>query len=171
MRHKRRLGTGISSQFFEVRMSKYNVLYKCIVRSVDHIFKNFFNDGDIDEVFDAQSSKEDPSVYVEITGALKGEIMINIPVKTLNTLIKQLMPGINSRSIKKHHADVAGEFANMITGTFANQLQYIDYNVKLSPPEINEDPITVKALYENINISFLTSYGGFDVDLYFREPN
>ena len=65
-------------------MSKYNVLYKCIVRSVDHIFKNFFHDGDIDEVFDAQSTKDDPSVYVEIKGALKGEIMINIPEKTLN---------------------------------------------------------------------------------------
>ena len=72
-------------------MSKYNILYKCIVRSVDHIFKNFFKDGDIDEVFDAQSTKDDPSVYVEITGALKGEIMINIPEKTLNTLIKQLI--------------------------------------------------------------------------------
>lgn len=152
-------------------MSNYNVFYKCIVRSVDHIFKNFFKDEGIDEVFDMQSSKEDPVVCVELDGALKGELIINLPVKTLNLLIKQLVPNANPRSLKKHHADVAGELANLITGTFANQLQYVDYNVRLSPPEYNEDQLSVKALYDNINVSFLSSFGGFDVDLYYREAN
>lgn len=81
------------------------------------------------------------------------------------------MPDVKPQSIKKHHADVAGEIANMITGTFANQLQYINYHVRLSPPDFNDDPITVKALYDNINVSFQSSYGGFDVDLYYKEAN
>jgi CheY-specific phosphatase CheX len=152
-------------------MSNYNIFYKCIVRSVSHIFKHFFKDDLIDEVFNAQASKEDPVVCVELTGALKGEIIINLPVKTLNMLIRQLIPDVKPQAIKKHHADVAGELANLITGTFANQLQYINYNVRLSAPDYNEDPITIKALYDNINVSFLSSFGGFDVDLYYKEAN
>ncbi len=150
-------------------MSNYNVFYKCIVRSVHHIFKNFFKDDLIDEVFDTQASKTDPVVTVEISGALKGEIVINIPITTLNLIVKHLIPSIKPQAIKKHHADIAGELANMITGTFASQLQYINYNVRLSAPDYNEDPITIKALYDNINVSFLSSYGGFDVDLYYKE--
>ncbi len=150
-------------------MSRYNTYYKCIVRSVDHIFKNFFKDELIDEVFDAQSSSNDPVVSVEINGSLTGEIIINIPVKTLNLLIKEMIPDANPRSLKKHHADVAGELANLITGTFANQLQFIKHKVRLYPPDFNDDPIKIKALYENINISFTSSFGGFDVDLYYKE--
>jgi len=150
-------------------MSNYNVFYKCIVRSVNHIFKNFFKDELIDEVFDTQASKSDPVVSVELSGALKGEIIINLPIRTLNLIVKQLMPDVKPQAIKKYHADVAGEIANMITGTFANQLQYINYNVRLSAPDFNEDPITIKALYDNINVSFQSSYGGFDVDLYYKE--
>ncbi len=150
-------------------MSNYNTYYKCIVRSVDHIFKNFFKDCSIDEVFDTQSSEKDPVVSVEISGSLTGEIIINLPVKTLNLLIKEMIPNANPRSLKRHHADVAGELANLITGTFANQLQFIERNVRLFPPEYNDDPIKMKTLYENINISFTSDFGGFDVDLYYKE--
>lgn len=152
-------------------MDNYDKYYKCIVRSVDHIFKNFFNDNSIEEVFDDQSSRNDPNVAVEINGTIKGEIIINIPTDTLNMLIKKLIPdiGSNPRAMKKHHEDVAGELANMITGTFVNQLQFINHKVKVSPPEFNDDPISMKALYDNINVSFCSSYGGFDVDLYYKE--
>ena len=64
---------------------------------------------------------------------------------------------------------VAGEIANLITGTFANQLQFDDYDIVLSPPEFNDDPILMKALYDNVNLSFSSSFGGFDIDLYYKE--
>ncbi len=107
-------------------MNSYDRYYNCIVRSVDHIFKNFFNDSTIKEVFESKSSGKDARVAVEIDGSLTGEIVLNLPPETLNLLIKKMMPDVksNARSIQKHYSDVAGELANMITGTFANQLQF-----------------------------------------------
>ena len=152
-------------------MNSYDRYYNCIVRAVDHIFKNFFQDDDIQEVFKSQSTKDDSTVAIEIDGSLSGEIIVNIPKSTLNLLIQKMIPDVkpNSKSLQKHYADVSGELANMITGTFANQLQFVEQDIKLSPPEFDNDPITIKTLYENINISFDSSYGGFDVDLYYKE--
>ena len=152
-------------------MNSYDRYYNCIIRAVDHIFKNFFNDDAIKEVYKSQSSYGDSQVAVEIDGSLSGEIIVNIPKPTLDLLIKKMIPEVksNSRSLQKHYADVAGELANMITGTFANQLQFVDKTIKLSPPEFDNDPISIKTLYENINISFDSSFGGFDVDLYYKE--
>ncbi len=154
-------------------MNSYDRYYNCIVRSVDHIFKNFFSDDAIEEVYKSQLSQKNAKVSVEIEGSLTGEIILHIPNTTLNLLIKKMIPNVkaNSRSFQKHYADVAGELANMITGTFANQLQFVEKDIRLSPPEFDNDPITIKTLYENINISFDSSFGGFDVDLYYKEKD
>jgi CheY-specific phosphatase CheX len=152
-------------------MNSYDRYYNCIIRSVDHIFKKFFNDDAITEVFESKAEANVAKVSVEIDGSLLGEIILNIPKTTLNLLIKKMIPDAKptDRSLKKYYSDVAGELANMITGTFANQLQFVEKDIRLSPPEFNNDPITMKALYENINISFDSSFGGFDVDLYYKE--
>jgi CheY-specific phosphatase CheX len=154
-------------------MNSYDRYYNCIIRSVDHIFKKFFNDTAITEVFESRSSNNDAKVSVEINGSLLGELVLNIPKSTLNLLIKKMMPDVKptERSLQKYYADVAGELANMITGTFANQLQFVEKDIHLSPPEFNNDPINMKTLYENINISFDSSFGGFDVDLYYKEKD
>jgi len=152
-------------------MGDYAIYSKYLVRSVNHIFKQFLGDASIEEVYETQCSPRDPRVAVEISGTLKGEIIINLPVKTLNVITKKFIGERDSRSIKKYHLDVAGELANLITGTFANQLQYNNHSVILSPPEFEEDPITIKALYDNVNLSFNSAFGGFDVDLYFKEVN
>jgi len=150
-------------------MSSSDRYSKFIVRSVNHIFKKFLGDQNISEVYEMQSDGNDHQVAVEINGTLKGEIIINLPETTLNLLTKKFVGSGNSRSIKKHYSDVAGEIANLITGTFANQMQFDNHDIILSPPEFNDDPISMKALYDNINISFTSSYGGFDVDLYYKE--
>ena len=149
-------------------MDNYQKYSKCIVRSVNHIFKNFLNDTGIEEVYESQSREKDPLVVVEIDGTLVGEIVINLPVKTLDLITKKFINKSDTKTIRKHHGDVAGELANLITGTFANQLQYADHVIHLAPPEFNDDPITVKALYDNINLSFVSSFGGFDIDFYYR---
>lgn len=138
-----------------------------IVRSVDHIFKKFLQDESIEEVYETQTSEEDHQVAVEITGTLQGEIVINLPDNTLSLLTKKFIGG--KKGAKKHYGDVAGEIANLITGTFANQMQFDEHDIILSPPEFNDDPISMKALYDNINLSFSSSFGGFDVDLYYKE--
>lgn len=142
---------------------------KYIVRSVNHIFKRFLDDSEIEEVYEAQSSVKDPQIAVEIEGTIIGEIVINIPKKTLNLITKKFINKSDARSIKKYHIDVAGELANLITGTFANQLQYADHDIRLAPPEFNDDPISMKTLYDNINLSFLSRYGGFDIDFYYKD--
>ena len=152
-------------------MNNYKRFYGCIVRSVDHIFKNFLNDSSIEEVYETQSSKNAHNVIIEIDGTLSGELVLNFPRTTLNHLTKKFNPTINPRSLKKFHADVAGEIANLITSSFANQLQFIKHSIKISPPEFDDDPIPIKALYENINVSFISSFGGFDIDLYYREES
>lgn len=149
-------------------MSEYDTYTKVLTRSVNHIFKNFLKDSVIEEVYETQSSKKDHKVAVEINGSLEGEIVINIPSTTLNKISKCFTGDSKKRITKSVSADVAGELANLITGTFANLMQYIEHDIILSPPEFNDDPIQIKTLYENINISFISSFGGFDVDLYYR---
>ncbi len=91
-------------------MNSYDRYYNCIVRSVDHIFKNFFNDKAIKEVYESQSTEKDAKVSVEIEGSLSGEIILNIPPATLNLLIQKMIPDVkpNAKSLQKHYADVAG---------------------------------------------------------------
>lgn len=151
----------------EETMSNSERYSEFIVRSVDHIFKKFLQDEYIEEVYEAQTDSDDHQVAVEITGTLQGEIVINIPDNTLSLLTKKFIG--NRKSAKKHYGDVAGEIANLITGTFANQMQFDEHEIILSPPEFNDDPIAMKALYDNINLSFSSSFGGFDIDLYYKE--
>lgn len=150
-------------------MNSYDQYSRYLVRSVNHIFKHFLDDTSIEEVYETQSSAKDHKVAVEIQGSLCGEIVINLPKQTLDMITKKFINKTDSRSVKRSIGDVAGELANLITGTLANQLQYADHEIRLSPPEFNDDPIAMKALYENINISFSSQYGGFDVDFYFKE--
>ncbi len=150
-------------------MSNYERYSRYLVRSVDHIFKNFLSDTSIEEVFESQSGQNDPIVAIELDGSLRGELVLNLPLQTLNMLTKRIVPSVRSNSLKKHHPDVAGEIANLIAGTFVNQLQFVKHDVKPSAPEYNDDPLAIKALYENINLSFHSKFGGFDIDLYFQE--
>ena len=149
-------------------MSEYEVFSRYIIRSVNHIFKNFLDDGAIQEVYETQASEEDPKVAVEFDGSFNGEIIIHLPQSTLDSLTKKFINRSDKKSIRKSHSDVAGEIANLITGTFANQLQYNEIELHLYPPSFNDDPISIKALYENINLSFDSNYGGFDIDCYYK---
>lgn len=150
-------------------MNTYDQYSKLIVRSVNHIFRNFLKDESISEILESQSSGTDPKVSIEINGAIKGEIIINLPEGTLNSITKYFFSSATSRTVKKHYEEVAGEIANLITGTFANQLQFLKRDIRLSPPEFNEDSDTTRTLYDNINLSFNSSYGGFDIDLFYRD--
>ncbi|HNU91537.1 MAG TPA: chemotaxis protein CheX [Spirochaetota bacterium] len=150
-------------------MSNYERYSRFIVRSVDHIFKNFLNDHSIEEVYEAQSTEVDPKVAIEIEGTISGELIINLPKKTLGLITRQMIQNDNPRALRKYYNDVAGELANLISGTFANQMQFLNHEIRLSPPEVEEDPIALKTFYENINLSFKSSFGGFDVDLYYKE--
>lgn len=147
----------------------YEAYSRILTKSINHIFKKFLNDSMIQEVFEAQAGHKDPQVAVEISGTLKGEVVINIPEKTLSQISKYFIGDPRAKLTRSVYADVAGELANMITGTFANLMQYANHDITLSPPEFNDDPITVKALYDNVNMSFNSSFGGFDVDLYYRD--
>jgi CheY-specific phosphatase CheX len=152
-------------------VEEYKLYSKCIARSVDHIFKNFLSDHSIEEIFETQSGPKDPSVAVEINGTLKGELIINMPESTLIAITKLFIGKSDKVSVKNSFHDVAGELANLITAAFANQLQYANHELLLNAPEFNDDPISVKALYENINLSFNSRFGGFDIDFYYRDPD
>ncbi len=149
-------------------IDSYDQYSRLIARSVSHIFKNFLKDASIAEILDLQAGDGDPKVSVGLSGSLKGEININFPRETLGRITRFLVGGVSNRTAKKHYEEVAGEIANLITGTFANQLQFLNQDVRLSAPEYNEEPLTTRALFDNINLSFTSSYGGFDVDLFYR---
>lgn len=150
-------------------MSNYERYSRFIVRSVDHIFKNFLNDHTIEEVYESQSTEVDRKVAIEIEGTISGELVINLPQKTLGLITRRMVQNDNPRTLNKYYDDVAGELANLISGTFANQMQFLNHELRLSPPEVEEDPIALKTFYENINLSFKSSFGGFDIDLYYKE--
>lgn len=150
-------------------MSDIDRYSKYLVRSVNHIFKHFLDDASVEEVYETQSKEKDPLVVVEIGGTMKGEIIINLPKKTLDGITMKFINSEDVKTIRKYHGDVAGELANLITGTFANQMQYLKHDIKLNAPEFNDDPIAMKTLYENINLSFCSKYGGFDIDFYYKD--
>lgn len=147
----------------------YDAYSKILTKSVNHIFKKFLNDHSISEVYESQASPRDPQISIEINGTLKGELVINMPEKTLTEISPYFIGDSKAKISKSVSTDVAGEIANMITGTFANLMQYSKHDLVLSPPLFNEEAISVKALYDNVNISFKSSFGGFDIDLYYRE--
>jgi len=103
-----------------------------LVRSVNHIFKNFLGDTSVEEVFETQARAKDPLVVVEINGTMKGEIIINLPKKTLDLITQRFINSDDVKTIRKYHGDVAGELANLITGTFANQMQFLKHDIKLN---------------------------------------
>jgi CheY-specific phosphatase CheX len=140
-----------------------------LVRSVGHIFRYFLDDSTVEEIFETQAGYADPQVAVEISGTMVGEIIINLPKKTLDRITMKFINSENLRTIRRCHGDIAGELANLITGTFANQMQYVNHSLRLNAPEFNDDPIAIKTLYENINLSFSSEYGGFDIDFYYKE--
>lgn len=154
-------------------VSNYSRKYaKGVENSVKHIFNNFLNDNSVTEVFASQTGKSNPDyhkVWIEIDGTFEGEIAILLPRDTLMNLTKYFNPSVKQSALKAAMRDVSGELANQITGTLANQLQYIDHTVRLAPPEFDDDPIQVKAFYDNISISFSTSFGGFDIELYYKD--
>lgn len=150
-------------------MSSRDRYYKMMANSVRYIFKHFLNDASISEVYETQSKVGNAVVAVEIDGTLKGEILISLPKSTLEDIAKKFAGGSRGKALQKHVEDVSGELTNMITGTFANQMQFAGHDIRLSPPEFNDDPINMKALYENVNLSFVSAFGGFDIDLYYKE--
>ena len=142
---------------------------KMIVRSVGHIFRNFLEDQTIEEVYETQA-RNGRKISIEISGGIKGGLIITMPASTLNMIAKKIIDRSKSMSAVKHYQDVAGEIANLIAGGFANQMQFRNHMLLLSAPEFDNDPIAIKALYENVNLSFASEFGGFDIDLYYKEP-
>ncbi|RPI94321.1 MAG: hypothetical protein EHM32_06925, partial [Spirochaetales bacterium] len=84
-------------------MSNYERYSRFIVRSVDHIFKNFLNDSTIEEVYEAQSSRVDRKVAIEIEGTISGELIINLPQKTLGLITRRMVQNDNPRALKKYY--------------------------------------------------------------------
>lgn len=150
-------------------MKDYNKYSKLVIRSVNHIFKNFLKDPSIKEILVSQAGSDDPRVSIGIDGSIKGELIISFPAQTLNHITKFFFQNTSARSLSRHHEEVAGEIANLVTGTFANQLQFDNMDVRLSAPEFNDDSKTMRMLYDAINLSFDSEFGGFDVNLYYRD--
>jgi CheY-specific phosphatase CheX len=140
-----------------------------LLKAVKYIFRKFLNDEKIEEVFEFNFKGKLNQIIIEFSGTLKGEIIIHLPQDTLKKITKKFISTSNERTLRQYYKDVSGEVVNQITGTFANQMQYEGHNIILTPPEFNDDPISIKALYENINMCFYSSYGPFEVDLFFRE--
>ena len=140
-----------------------------LLKAVKYIFKRFLEDENIKEVLELNFKDKVNKIVIEISGTLKGEILIHLPQNTLKQITKKFIGSPDEKLLKPYYKDVGGEIVNQITGTFANQMQFEGHDIILTPPEFNDDPISMKALYENINICFDSSYGPFEVDLYFRE--
>ena len=142
---------------------------KFLLRSVKYIFKRFLEDENIKEIFEFSGKGRLNRIVIEFSGTMKGEIVIYIPQDTLKQITKKFINTSDEKVLRQYYKDVGGEVVNQITGTFANQMQYEGHDIILTAPEFNNDSILMKALYENINMYFNSSYGFFEVDLYFRE--
>ncbi len=152
-------------------MSNYKVYSNYLAKSVHHIFRNLFADSNIEIVYDSQIDNNMLSVSVDMAGSIKGELILHFPKKTVLSIYHFMYsPKKGARISADALIDVASELSNMITGTFVNQMQFIDHQLDVSPPELLDGQEEyIRTLYENVNLSFRSSYGGFDLDFYFRE--
>lgn len=145
----------------------YRKYSKCLERSVKHIFENFLNDQSVSSIA-KECGKCDYKVWLEIEGSFCGEILLKFPEVTIKKITEKMHPGIKGKALKQAAVDLTGELANMITGTFANQMQFLNHELLLNAPEFENDPIPLKALYDNITLSFESEFGYFDAELFFR---
>lgn len=146
---------------------QYHQLNDWLFRAVDHIFSNFLQDK-VQLVMESSVAGQVLLVSVDLRGSIKGELIYRYSKETIKKAMKHISP--NKRGTKENLEDVASELSNMITGSFINQLQYADYELRVTPPEIQEgDEEYVRALYESLALSFTSSMGPFDMDLYYRE--
>jgi CheY-specific phosphatase CheX len=145
---------------------KYNM---CLERSVKHIFTNLFNDPTIDEIFEKDRVAGGCTVLIEMDGTLKGALRIRLPHATIRSLTKKINPKLKGAKITEHIEDIAGEMGNLIAGTFANQLQFIDHTIRLFPPEFGDDLVGITTFYDNINMIFESKYGILAIDLFYKE--
>ncbi|MGL4368442.1 MAG: chemotaxis protein CheX [Spirochaetota bacterium] len=150
-------------------MSNYRKFSQCLERSVKHIFTNLFGDSSIDEVFDENPVSFGKTVMIEMDGTVKGALRIQLPEPTIRSLAKTIDADAKGKKFSAVAEDVAGEMGNLIAGTLVNQLQYINHSIKLFPPEFGDDLLGTTALYENVNMTFRSSFGAFVVDLYYKE--
>lgn len=152
-------------------MSDYKIYRNYLTKSVYHIFKNLLQDAGIESVYDNPTSSSLLRISVDMRGSIKGEILFHYPRNTIKNVF-HAMNGANApkRISKETLVDVASELSNMITGTFVNQMQFVDHNIDVSPPELQEDDEEyIRTLYENVNLSFRGQMGTFDIDFYYRE--
>jgi CheY-specific phosphatase CheX len=149
--------------------SEYKRYSQCLERSVKHIFTQLFGDPTIDEIFENPSIRGGYTVILEMDGTLKGALRIQLPKKTLRTLAKKMDSSDSERSIDERAEDVSGEMANLIAGTFANQLQFINHSIRLFPPEFGDDLVGLTTFYENINMVFSSAFGIFSIDLFYKD--
>ena len=145
----------------------YRKYSKCLERSVKHIFTNFLGDASVKTVAEA-CKKADYKVWLEIEGSFCGEIFLKFPDGTMKKITEQLYSDVKGKALKQASMDIMGELANMITGTFANQLQFLNHDLILNAPEFENDPIPMKALYENISLTFESDFGLFEAEVFFR---
>ncbi len=150
-------------------MKGRSIYEKLLLRSVQHIFKNFLMNDSLQESVETQGKGETFSVSIETEGTLHGELIITMPVSTLDRIAVHLAGPAKGKALEMNRRDIAGETANQISGTFANQMQFAGHSIQVSPPEFNTELIGMKAMFENISFSFTSSFGGFDVDLYYQE--
>lgn len=151
-------------------MSNYRKKYnKGLERAVLHIFNNFLLDTSIKEVTEAQAVQKNHLVWIEMSGTFEGEMQITLSDDLVSALVSFFHKNEKVKKTKSVIHDVTGEIANLISGTFVNQLQYIGHDIKVSPPEFEEDPISMKALYDNICLSFSSTLGGFDIEIFYKD--
>lgn len=151
-------------------MSQYRIYSKCLIRSVEYIFNNLLEQEFIDLSAETQAKNGTLTVSVEVAGTLQGELIYLYPQATIRKVFGKMMPNGPKKMGKNAMVDVAKELSNMITGNFVNQMQYLDHDIIVHPPEIRDEKEEyMRALFESVNLSFTSSLGGFDVDFYYRE--
>jgi CheY-specific phosphatase CheX len=149
--------------------SEYKQYSLCLERSVKHIFSSLFKDPSVDEIFEAAPVKGAYTVLLEMDGTMKGALRIQLPKKTIRALAQKMDPSTSGSALEEHSEDIAGEMANQIAGTFANQLQFVQHSIRLFPPEFGNDLVGLTTFYENINMIFSSKYGTFEIDLYYKD--
>ena len=81
-------------------MENYDRYSKLIIKSVNYIFKNFLFDNSIKEIYESETTENDPRISIEIDGRIEGEIIINFPTKTLNQITKHFYQKSSQKTLK-----------------------------------------------------------------------
>ncbi|GAB6099025.1 chemotaxis protein CheX [Halanaerocella petrolearia] len=141
--------------------------------ATNQVLKNMFElEADKDEITTEEDviATKKANISIGVTGDLRGRIIFSFSEELALKIVTE-MSGMEIDQLDKFVTSAIGELANIISGHAMTNLEEVDYECDITPPQvmIGEGEITSLDVNQVLNISLQTEIGQFDINLAVEE--